>query len=164
MFRHYIATFRERFLCLLRNAQLRSRRYNIVDGCVVSSDVVRGDLTSQIATNHVTKHNTPIHNILSTDPHLSISQKALETLPEDDYAMPKHLGVIIHKKLLKNCCIFCFLRTFLLGILIFKRLIARRLYKSFGVKGLILYPALGRNKVYILKRNNGQILFLLVVM
>jgi hypothetical protein len=28
-----------------------------------------------------------------------------------------------------------FLRLFLLGILIFKGLIARRLYKSFGVKG-----------------------------
>jgi hypothetical protein len=30
-----------------------------------------------------------------------------------------------------------FSRIFLLGILIFKRLIARRLYKSFGVKRLI---------------------------
>jgi hypothetical protein len=36
------------------------------------------------ATHHVTKHNTPIHNILSTAPQLSISQKALGTLPEDD--------------------------------------------------------------------------------
>jgi hypothetical protein len=27
--------------------------------------------------------NTPIHNILSTAPQLSISQKALGTLPED---------------------------------------------------------------------------------
>ena len=28
-------------------------------------------------------HNMPIHNILSTASQLSISQKALETLPED---------------------------------------------------------------------------------
>jgi hypothetical protein len=44
---------------------------------------------SEIATHHVTRHNTPIHNILSTAPQLSISQKALETLPEDANAMPK---------------------------------------------------------------------------
>jgi hypothetical protein len=36
-----------------------------------------------ITTHHVTRHNTPIHNILSTAPKLSISQKALGTLPED---------------------------------------------------------------------------------
>jgi hypothetical protein len=41
---------------------------------VVFSDVVRA--------HHVTKHNTPIHNILSTTPQLSISQKALGTLPK----------------------------------------------------------------------------------
>jgi hypothetical protein len=46
-------------------------------------------------THHVTKHNTPIHNILSTAPQLSISQKALGTLPEDDNAMPKHIGPTI---------------------------------------------------------------------
>jgi hypothetical protein len=34
---------------------------------------------SQIATHHVTRHNTPIHNILPTTPQLSISQKALGT-------------------------------------------------------------------------------------
>jgi hypothetical protein len=33
--------------------------------------------------HHVTRDNTPIHNILSTAPQLSISQKALGTLPED---------------------------------------------------------------------------------
>jgi hypothetical protein len=38
---------------------------------------------SQIATHHVTRHNTPIHNILSTAPQWSISQKTLETLPDD---------------------------------------------------------------------------------
>src|SRR5215467_9928802 len=43
---------------------------------VVSSDVVR-------TAHYVTRHNTPIHNILSTASQLSISQKAVETLPED---------------------------------------------------------------------------------
>jgi hypothetical protein len=40
MFRHYIAILRERSYCLLRDAQLRSSRYNIVDGRVVSSHLV----------------------------------------------------------------------------------------------------------------------------
>jgi hypothetical protein len=40
-FQHYIAILRERFYCLLRDAQLRSSRQNIVDGRVVSSDMVR---------------------------------------------------------------------------------------------------------------------------
>jgi hypothetical protein len=44
----------------------------------------------------VTRHNTPIHNILSTSPQLSISQKALGTLPEDGNVMPKHVGATIH--------------------------------------------------------------------
>jgi hypothetical protein len=51
---------------------------------------------SQIATHHVTGHNTQIHNILSTVPQLSIYQKALETLPEDVKVMPKHVGATIH--------------------------------------------------------------------
>jgi hypothetical protein len=42
----------------------------------VSSDVVRGDL--------------------SIAPKLSISQKALGTLPEDGNVMPKHVGTTIH--------------------------------------------------------------------
>jgi hypothetical protein len=69
MFRHYIAILRERSYCLLRDAQLRSSRQNIVNGRVVSSDVG-------------------------------------------------------------------FSRILLLGILICKGLIARRLYESFSVKGL----------------------------
>jgi hypothetical protein len=81
MFRHYIAIFRERSYCLLRDAQLRSGRQNIVDGRVVSSDVVRF---------------TPVHKILSTAPQLSISQKALGTFPEDGNIMPKHAGATIH--------------------------------------------------------------------
>jgi hypothetical protein len=51
---------------------------------------------SEIAMHHVTRHNTPIHNILSTAPQLSISQKALGTLPEDGNVMPKHVGATIH--------------------------------------------------------------------
>jgi hypothetical protein len=50
----------------------------------VSSDVVRGDL------------KLPIHNILSTAPQLSESQKALGMLPEDGNVMPKHVGASIH--------------------------------------------------------------------
>jgi hypothetical protein len=46
--------------------------------------------------HHVTRHNTPIQNILSTAPQLSITQKALGTLPEDGNVMPKHVGATIH--------------------------------------------------------------------
>jgi hypothetical protein len=51
----------------------------------VSSDVVRGDLRTR-----------PIQNILSTAPQLSISQKALGTLPEYGNVIPKHVGATIH--------------------------------------------------------------------
>ena len=54
----------------------------------MSSDVER--------THHDTRHNTPIHNILSTAPQLSISRKALGTLSEDGNVMPKHVGATIH--------------------------------------------------------------------
>jgi hypothetical protein len=54
----------------------------------VSSNVVRGDLRSP----------RTIHNILSTAPQLSISRKALGTLPEDGNIMPKHVGATIHNK------------------------------------------------------------------
>jgi hypothetical protein len=53
---------------------------------------------SQFATHHVTKQKTPIHIILSTGPQLSISQKALGTLPEDVNEMPKHAGATIHNQ------------------------------------------------------------------
>jgi hypothetical protein len=46
--------------------------------------------------HHITRLNTPIHNILSTAPQLSIFQKALGTLPEDGNVMPKHIGATIH--------------------------------------------------------------------
>jgi hypothetical protein len=45
---------------------------------------------------HVTRHNTPIHNILSTAPQLSISQKTLVTLPKDGNVMPKHVGELLY--------------------------------------------------------------------
>jgi hypothetical protein len=55
----------------------------------VASDVVRG-------AHPVDGHNTPIHNILSTAPQLSISQKALGTLPDDGNVVPKRVGATIH--------------------------------------------------------------------
>jgi hypothetical protein len=48
-----------------------------------------------LVVNHI-MWNTPIHNILSTAPQLSISQKALGTLPEDGNVMPKHVGATTH--------------------------------------------------------------------
>jgi hypothetical protein len=56
---------------------------------VVSSDVVR-------TAHPVTRLITSIHKILSTAPQLSISQKALGTLPDDDNVMPKHVGATKH--------------------------------------------------------------------
>jgi hypothetical protein len=50
----------------------------------------------QIATHHVTRHNTPIHNILSASPQLSIFPKALGMLPEDGNIMPKQVGAAEH--------------------------------------------------------------------
>jgi hypothetical protein len=55
----------------------------------VSSDVMR-------KAHHVTRHNTAIHNILSTAPQLTISQKALGTLLEDGNVMLKHVGATIY--------------------------------------------------------------------
>jgi hypothetical protein len=63
---------------------------------LLSSGSVPSAWRSEIATHHVTRHNTLIHNILSTAPQLSISQKALGTLPEDGNVMPKHVGATIH--------------------------------------------------------------------
>jgi hypothetical protein len=44
----------------------------------------------------VTRNNTPIHNVLSTAPQLSIPRKTLATLPEDGNVMPKHVEATIH--------------------------------------------------------------------
>jgi hypothetical protein len=63
---------------------------------VVSSDVGRGVLISPRTTSLDT--NTPIHNILSTAPQLSISQKGQGTFSEDGNVMPKHVGVTIHNR------------------------------------------------------------------
>jgi hypothetical protein len=49
-----------------------------------------------VIIQHVTRHNTSIHNILTTAPQLSISQKAVGTLPEDGNVMPKHVGATIY--------------------------------------------------------------------
>jgi hypothetical protein len=46
--------------------------------------------------HHATRHNTPIHIILSTAPQLSISQEALGTFPDDGNVMPKRVGASIH--------------------------------------------------------------------
>jgi hypothetical protein len=46
--------------------------------------------------HHVTRNNTPIHNILLTAPQLSFSQKTLGTLPEDGNVMLKDVGATIH--------------------------------------------------------------------
>jgi hypothetical protein len=54
------------------------------------------NITSQIATHHVTRHNTPIHNILSAAPQLSIFQKALGKLNVDGTVVTKHGGATIH--------------------------------------------------------------------
>jgi hypothetical protein len=61
-----------------------------------SSGSVSSAFWEMLNVHHVTKHNTPIHNILSTAPQLSITQKALETLPEDGNVMPKHVVATIH--------------------------------------------------------------------
>jgi hypothetical protein len=45
---------------------------------------------------------SPIHNILSTAPELSISQKALETFLEDGIIMPKHVGLSYIINILKE--------------------------------------------------------------
>jgi hypothetical protein len=47
-------------------------------------------------TRHVTRYNTPIHNILSIASQLSNSQKELGTLPEDGNVMPKHVGATMY--------------------------------------------------------------------
>jgi hypothetical protein len=67
---------------------------------MLNGEVDKGQLNWHAAdvvrAHTVTRTNTPIHNILSTAPQLSISQKALGTLPEDCNVMPKHVGATIH--------------------------------------------------------------------
>jgi hypothetical protein len=56
----------------------------------------RRDVVGPQGPNHVTRHNTPIPTILSTALQLSITQKALEKLPEDGNIMPEHVGDTIY--------------------------------------------------------------------
>jgi hypothetical protein len=62
----------------------------------INKSIIHSVYKSQIATHHVTRHNTPIHNILSTAPQLSTSQKALGTLPDVGNVMPKPVGATIY--------------------------------------------------------------------
>jgi hypothetical protein len=55
--------------------------------------------SERCTAHHVTRLNTPIHNILSTAPQFIISPAALGTLPEDGNVMPKHVDDTIHSKL-----------------------------------------------------------------
>jgi hypothetical protein len=60
-------------------------------------DTIRVDSSGMVrGAHHVTRLNTLIHNILSTAPQMSISQKALGTLPEVGNVMSKHVGGTIH--------------------------------------------------------------------
>jgi hypothetical protein len=63
---------------------------------------------------------------------------------------------------MNNWCICWFSRIFLLGILIFKRLTARRLYKSFGVKGLSLisFTAVEQLAVFLDFKILGQLMYI----
>jgi hypothetical protein len=58
--------------------------------------MLNGAAVDRILWMSATIHNTPIHNILSTVPQLSISQKALGMLPEDGKVVPKRVGATIH--------------------------------------------------------------------
>jgi hypothetical protein len=53
-------------------------------------------VTWYVHTTHNTRHDTPVRNILSTAPQLSISQKTLGTLPESGNVMSKHVGTTMH--------------------------------------------------------------------
>jgi hypothetical protein len=74
------------FLVPSERCSIEVQAIEYCDGRVVSSGVVCGDL----------RHNTPIHNILSTAPQLSISQKAVGKRSEDGNVMSKHVGATIH--------------------------------------------------------------------
>jgi hypothetical protein len=73
---------------------LRDKKKNIWSGGL--SLVTWGVAISDRHAPRTTRHNTPIHNILSTAPQFRISQKALGTLSEDGNVMPKHVGANIH--------------------------------------------------------------------
>jgi hypothetical protein len=70
------------------------------DGCSRTTGtqpiIHTGQRNLLVLDHHATRHNTPIHSILSKASQLSFSQKALETLPEDGNLRPKHVGATIH--------------------------------------------------------------------
>jgi hypothetical protein len=61
-----------------------------------SSSYMFRHLIAFLRERHVTRHNTPIHNILSTGPQLSISHRTLGTLPEEGNVMPKHVEATVN--------------------------------------------------------------------
>jgi hypothetical protein len=61
--------------------------------CSIEEHVVSSGMVHMY---HATRHNMPNHNIRSTAPQVSISQKTVGTLPEDDNVMPKYVGATIH--------------------------------------------------------------------
>jgi hypothetical protein len=65
-----------------------------VDGCVVSSDMVCGDLRSPCTMSLDTTRQFTIFCL--TAPQSSISQKALGMLLEDGNVMPKCVGATMH--------------------------------------------------------------------
>jgi hypothetical protein len=85
MFRHYIA------IIIVPSERCSIEEQSIEYCGLVCCCECRGG-------HHVTRHNTPIHNILSTGPQLNIFQKTLGTPPEDGNVMPKHVGATIHNQ------------------------------------------------------------------
>jgi hypothetical protein len=74
------------------------RHYIAISGSVSSAfwEMLIWGAVDRMLWMGINRHNTPIHNILSTASQFSIAQKALGTLPEDGYVMPKHAAAIIY--------------------------------------------------------------------
>jgi hypothetical protein len=83
--------------CLTRfnTGDFASQTVHLVNICVKTNKCNNYSF-ALLNAHHITRNNTPIHNILSTAPQLSISQKALGMLPGDGNVMPKHVGATIH--------------------------------------------------------------------
>jgi hypothetical protein len=62
--------------------------------CVVWMEIFRVNVYLNIILR--SPRTTPIRNVLSAAPQLSISQKALGTPPEEGNVVPKHVGATIH--------------------------------------------------------------------